>query len=112
VFVELTMKRLIRDREFLKSCCTKHASLRRSRIRKASPQQIKTLCECARNVYKGNVPLPKRTVDKLRPYEKHLHELGFKKLKLDHKKRILQRGGAIFLPILAQIAAAIASSLL
>ena len=104
------MKRLIRDREFLKSCCTKITGARRARIRNASAKQIKTLCECARNIYKGNVKLPKGTVRRLRPYQKHLYELGFKKLRLENKKRILQRGG--FLQILAPIVSAIASSLL
>jgi hypothetical protein len=104
------MKRLLRDHGFLKSCCTKCAKTRKCRIRKASARQIKTLCECAFNVYKGNVELPKSTVNRLRPYRKELKDLSFRKLRLAKKKRILQKGG--FLPILAQIAAAIASSLL
>ena len=64
-------------------------------IWKADKQFIKCLCECGKNVLKGNVPLTYRQSRCLRPYKIHLRDLVCKKVSIKRKKIILQKGGFI-----------------
>ena len=64
-----------------------------------------SLSEVAKNVLKGNVPLHKRTVDRLRPRRKLLEKLASKSISRKKKKKLLQKGSGLpLLPILASIA--------
>jgi lipoate synthase len=106
----MTIKRLLRNKCFLHACRAKRKDKINQCLQNASKDQIDTLSECALNIYKGNIPIGKRTVERLRPYKKHLKTLGLTQLSTEKKKRILQKGG--FLPILGAIASALLTSLL
>jgi len=68
-------------------------------LNKASPAEIRSLCECAHNVYSGAIPIPSKIVKRLRPHQKEIRELTFKRGKAEHKRQLLiQKGG--FLPLL------------
>ena len=68
--------------------------VKRMVIAKADKQFMNCLCECGKNVLKGNVPLTPRQLQALRPYKNHLRDLVRKKVSLK-KKIILQKGGFI-----------------
>ena len=66
---------------------------RRRAIAKSDRNLIDCFCECALNVLKGNVPLSKVQLNKLRRQKQNLRQLTQKKLSLRKKKKILQKGG-------------------
>lgn len=82
-------------------------ALARAIIDKGKPDLVHSLCECAQNILKGNVPLKKGHKTKLRRYKKDLRTLVIRKTGLHKKKRILQKGG-----FLAALLAPLATSLL
>ena len=51
------------------------------------------LCECAKNLLKGNVPLTLAQKKSLSRRKKELRELARKKVNLKKKKQIVQSGG-------------------
>lgn len=86
---------------FIQKFCNKcSAKNRNNLLRKASPSEILSLCECVLNVYKGHVPIEPKTLRRLRIYKKDLLHLLTRKSKVDTKrKRLIQKGG--FLPLIA-----------
>jgi hypothetical protein len=104
------MKRIKREKDFFKRC--QRSATVKKQIANATTKEIQSLCEVAKNVYKGNVQLPTRTVTRLRPYKKQLFHIGLKKSPLETKRRYIHRGGALFVPILATIASSLLASLL
>lgn len=80
-------------------------------INEANSEFINCICECAKNVLNGNVPLTSKQAYKLEKHKHNLRTLINKRLRKDRKKNILQRGG--FLPaLLAPIAASLAGPLI
>lgn len=72
---------------------------------------IHTLCECAKNLLNGNVPITPAQKGKLQHYKAGLRTLVKKRVPLHQKGQIIQRGG--FLPaLLAPLAAAVIPALL
>lgn len=62
------------------------------------------LSECAKNVLKGNVPLKRHHLQKLRRVKKNVKQLALKKTPLKQKRKILQKGGflgALLTPVLS-----------
>ena len=62
------------------------------------------LCECAKNLLNGNVPITSAQRKKLVVRKESLHKLVRRKVSLKNKKRILQRGGflgALLSPIIS-----------
>lgn len=79
-------------------------------INEANPDFLNCICECAKNILNGNVPLNSKQTNKLEKHKHHLRTLINKRLTKDRKKKILQRGG--FLPaLLAPIAASLVGPL-
>ena len=77
-----------------------HPDLRFTLIRYSDLDFINTICECVHNTLKGNIPLKKLEVTKLRKFKRVLRKFfqtdgGVKK----KQKVIIQSGGA-FLPVL------------
>ncbi len=67
---------------------------------------MQCICECAKNVLKGNVPINREQMQKLRRHKKSLRELVRKKTSLQKKRRIVQTGGfigAIIAPVLSAL---------
>ena len=79
---------------------------RRKLIKECDSQLIACFCECSKNILKGNVPLNKPQLKKLRREKKNLRVLALKKTALKKKRKILQKGGfigALLPPILSII---------
>ena len=58
-----------------------------------SPEFIKCICECAKNVLAGNVALSTEHKRKLKRHKKSLRKLVLKKTPINTKKKIVQSGG-------------------
>jgi len=77
---------------------------RRQYVKKCNKQFIDCVSECAKNVFRGNVPLTKQHSTKLRRNKNNLRALSVKKTSLRKKRQIIQKGGflrAIITPILS-----------
>ena len=92
-------------------------------LRDAKPKLRKTilgdkglltcLCECSKNILKGNVPLSSAQKRKLRRHRRSLRELTLKKISKKKKNKILQKGkffGALITPILSLLGGMLGSS--
>jgi len=53
------------------------------------------ICECAKNVLIGNVPLTPSQKSKLSRHKKKLRQLVLKKTRVGEKKKLIQSGGFI-----------------
>lgn len=85
---------------------------RRRAVANCNRDLIDCFCECALNVLKGNVPLTKAQLTKLRREKQNLRQLTLKKVSLKKKKKILQKGGfigALLRPVLSLLAGLIGS---
>src|SRR6267154_1498020 len=67
----------------------------RSKLMKkhCSPEFLKCICECAKNVLAGNVTLSAEHKRRLKHHKRSLRKLAFKKTSMKAKKRIVQSGG-------------------
>jgi hypothetical protein len=77
---------------------------RREFVRRCDGQLVDCMCECAKNVLKGRVPLSQRQLKKLRQWKKSLRILSTKRPSLKAKKKLLQSGGflgALLTPVLS-----------
>lgn len=104
------MHRLVENQDFLNKC--KHRKNCKHAIKNATSDEIKTICECVKNILVGNVPIHPTSVTRLKPYKKQLHTLALKKVPLYKKRQILQSGGGFFLPIIATLASSLISKLI
>lgn len=67
---------------------------------------VNCLCECAKNILQGNVPLTKAQKKSLSSRKTHLRKLSKKKTSLKQKKEIIQKGGflgSLLAPIISVI---------
>jgi len=74
---------------------------------------VKCLCECARNIIKGNVKLNGVQRDKIRRRKQSFRKLALKKTPLREKRRIVQTGGflgALLGPIVSILGGLVGSS--
>jgi len=70
-------------------------------IRRASEDEIHSICECALNICNGNVPISKKQLKKLRKYRRSLQHLAAGRSNLHSKKHYLKQKGGALLPIIA-----------
>ena len=54
---------------------------------------VRCICECVKNLLKGNVPLSPAQKKKLSSKKKHLREVVLKKTSLRKKLKLIQSGG-------------------
>ena len=78
-----TLKRLRRMRE----------ADRKKFIRRGDTKLINCICECAKNVLKGRVPLSRRQLKKLSSWKRSIRILSSRRPSLKAKKALLQKGG-------------------
>jgi hypothetical protein len=60
---------------------------------------IHCICECSKNLLKGNLPLKQRQLKSLSRHKHWLRKLALKKTTLSKRKNILQKGGFLHLLI-------------
>ena len=61
--------------------------------RNCSPEFVKCICECVKNVLVGNVNLTPEHKRHLKRHKRSLRKLVLKKTSLSEKKRLVQSGG-------------------
>lgn len=83
--------------KFLKEC---PPDCRHKIIQHSDLDLISTICECVYNTLKGNFPLEKREVAKLRKFKKVLRKILRSRGGLRKKKKIIIQSGGAFLPVL------------
>src|SRR5678816_261968 len=66
---------------------------------------IQCVCEVCLNLIKGNVPLNKPQKVKLRRHRSIIKKLSLNIKNLKSKKKLLQKGGGVFLPLLFSVVA-------
>lgn len=69
-------------------------------LRKADPQLVRYICECALNILRGNVPLSSKHKNKLKRHASILRKLASTQGSLSGKKKIILQKGGAFLPVL------------
>lgn len=90
---------------------SKLSTKRRKEVLKAAPKEfIKAVSEGSFNILKGNVPLTKEKIRKLKRQKRNLKSLASKKTSVRVKKNLLQRGG--FLGTLAAVLVPLISSVI
>ena len=80
------------------------AKVRQRILKNCNKNLLCCLCECAKNVLKGNVPLTKPQKSKLSRFKKKLRNLASKKTRTVIKKKLIQSGGflgALLTPVLS-----------
>ena len=86
------MKRLQKHSNILKVLATAKPTLQKAIINAGDKALVDTLCDCAQNILKGNVPLNSRQKTCLRRHRHSLRALT-KRQSVQKKKQILQKGG-------------------
>jgi len=79
-------------------------SLRKRLIHNCDKELLSCICECSKNLLKGNVPLTLLQKKKLSRHKHKLRELAKKSVAIKKKKKILQSGGflgALLTPVLS-----------
>lgn len=104
--------RVIRHSATLQRLAKADPRVRRQLLHRGSSDLVKAICECARNVLAGNVPLNTGQKLRLKKYRKPLREIVKKKTPLYKKKIIIQRGGflsALIGPLIGAVLPALTS---
>ena len=77
-------------------------TIRKAIIEKGDASLICCICECGKNILRGNVPLEPHEKRILRKHKENLRKLVKKSTPVKQKKRIIQKGGflsAILAPL-------------
>jgi len=102
-------KRITRNLPTIRKLRRMPEKSRKSFVKNCSPDFINCICECSKNLLKGNVPVTPVQLKKLRRHKKALHTLSTKKASLKTRRQLLQRGG--FLPLIIAPILGLVSSL-
>jgi hypothetical protein len=86
-------RRLVQMLPELRRLCRMPIRERKKFIKLCGKDFIECLCECIKNLLKGNVPLKQKQLQCLRRHRHSLRKLALKKTSLSSRKRILQSGG-------------------
>src|SRR5277367_1954856 len=94
------MDRLRQNAPFIKSLCKKGDCGKI--LKKANPEQVKTLVDITLNIMKKRIPLSKKGVKFVMSKRRELRHVLNPKYSLKSKKRfIVQKGGGIFAPLMS-----------
>ena len=106
--------RLPANEAFLRLVGSKSTSpkQRREVLRTASNEQVKSLCECAYNILKRNVPVTPAQLQDLRRHKKLMYMLADRSVPVDAKRRRIQQRGGFIVALLRPIASALLGALL
>ena len=88
------------------------SKMKKTLLRKSPNSLIKALCECCNNLIKGNIPLSKQRLNRLRPYKRTLRKLVNSKVPLFKKRRILVQKGDGFLSLLIPAALSVLKTII
>ena len=77
--------------------------LRRAIITNYNQETLKSICECALNVLRGNIPLNACSKRKLRAYKDSIRKIADKSVSLSAKRMFIAQREGFFLPLLSAI---------
>jgi 3-dehydroquinate synthetase len=77
-----------------------------------SPEVIKALSEVAYNILRGNINISGEQKKKLLKYKHILRKLARKQYSCQQKRKIIQRGGGAFLPLLLPVIGSLLASII
>jgi len=104
------------NRAFLELLATTNPTQRNQLVRTATQDQLKSICECAYNTLKRNVPLSPRQINTLRKHKGIVYKLVDKGIPLTRKRKLLEQSGgflpALLAPILGTAIGAIADTVI
>ena len=108
-------RRLEKYAQHLRKLHRASPKLRKILLKKTSRDNdfVKCLCECAKNIIKGNVTLTDAQKNKIRRRKQSFRKLVLKKTSLKEKRRIVQTGGflgALLGPIISILGGLFGSS--
>lgn len=109
------MERLKKHKKFVQNLLSNNQVNNKKDISKATRGEICTICEIVKNLLQNqqlNVNLNQEEKKLLNEHRKHLEELISRKVTLKRKKRILQKGAGLFLPLIITLMGPILSKLL
>jgi hypothetical protein len=107
--MKMSINRVKENESFLRYLHSANLRQRKQLLKSASKEEIKTLCECAFNIIKKNVPLSEQHLSELRKPKnrKLVHQLADKSIPLERKHNlVVQSGGfpfALIAPVLASL---------
>lgn len=107
-------KRLQKYHVHLKLLKEASAIMRKEILKNCNKYLLCCLCECARNVLKGNVPVTEAQKSKLGRFKKKLREFASKKTRAAVKRKLVQTGGfigALLTPVLSFLGTLLAPKL-
>ena len=103
-------RRVVRNVPNMRMLRKLSAKQRKEYINHCPSDFINCLCECSKNLIKGNVPLSTSQLKSLRRHKKVLRKLSTKNASDKTRRKLLQTGG--FLPLLVAPLLGLASSLI
>ena len=89
----------------------KKTKRRNALINLADTCEIKAIAEIVDNILKGNIPLTREQVAKLKKHKKHLRQIAKRKVATKTKKKLLKQTGG-FLSTLIPVALSMLASLI
>ena len=84
------VRHLERQLPFLR-CVLREADqhVRRERLQYANADQVNAISELVMNTLKGNVAVPPRPLDQLRPHKQALHEMARRKHSIKRRRQVM-----------------------
>ena len=93
------VRHLERQLPFLR-CVLREADqhVRRERLQYANADQVNAISELVMNTLKGNVAVPPRPLDQLRPHKQALHEMARRKHSIKRRRQVMmaQTGAGVW----------------
>ena len=84
------VRRLQRQLPFLRSVLREaDQQVRRERLQHANADQVNAISELVMNTLKGNVPVPPRLLDQLRPHKQALRDMARRKHSIKRRRQIM-----------------------
>lgn len=109
--MESAIKRLEKNKHLLFALHEAKPKLRKAILSSSNIDLIKTICEIAFNISKGNYPLTPNTKEQLTKYKKPLRCLSCPKKPLHLKRKVLIQQGGFIPSLIASIAVGLLSKL-
>lgn len=95
-------RRILKNRRFLEYYLEADGKQRKKLLENANKDQIDSLCECALNVVKRNIPIDEATKSSLCKHKQAICKVALTKQPLTKRKKILVQKGGAFLPLILQ----------
>jgi hypothetical protein len=99
--------RVVANQSFLRLLHSSNAKQRKQLCKIANKDQILSVCECAFNILKKNIPITKAQEDQLRRHKRFVYKLVDKSVPLIQKKKVLEQSGGFVQFLLAPVLGAI-----